>query len=180
MHKELKVEYAKYHLEGGEASFEEWFNCLLETAEDFDFDDFVNEDIIEMNNHFDRLCEEIEIKVKGNKQKDPNARIDATSLKNKYKRYVKDCKSKNKEPLTYGEWIEKNNRANDLKKELARSGIKIVGATATAVGTSVALSAARKINKETPNERRKSDNFSYQHRGKKGSTTVSIQRNYEN
>lgn len=97
-------------------------------------------DYIFMEGYYDALCEDIEIKISGNKNKVKKTK----EVIEKYNQYKEKRKKQGKEALDIDDWIEQQKKAKDLKHDMAKAGIKIVGAAGTVAAAGAVASAFKK------------------------------------
>jgi len=184
MNKELKKAYLKYYLKDTEnaLSFNEWFDYLLEKADELDEYNFLNEDFIEAEKYYDALCEDINISYsntdKNKKEDKREKKLDADKIEQKYKDYCNKMKTKGKKPLPYSEWKDRQNLARDLKLTMATAGIAVTGVAATKIGGAISSKAAKKIYNDKHEVKSKSIEFSTH--GKRKKTTFTAKTEYYN
>ena len=123
---------------------------LFESEEDLDiYDDIENE--LDFDNeyedaflegYYDALCEDIEIRIKSKEK----AKIKNTKAAvSKYHKIVEKAKLKGQDPPSFEEWAEKQQEASEMKSEMKKIGVKVVGAVATPVAAAAGAVAAKKI-----------------------------------
>jgi len=138
--------YISYRENGGSiSSFSEWLNEVENTAYQLDEEDAVielDEDIIALGGYYDALCEDIEIRIKSKEK----AKIKNTKAAvAKYHKVKEKAKLQGKEPPSFEEWAAKQQEAAELKSEMKKIGVKMVGAVSVPVAAAAGAVAAKKI-----------------------------------
>lgn len=137
---ELLEKYLEYRIDNGEIkNFNEWLNAIenrmLYEEELKEFNEN-NEDLIEMENYYNNLCESVKVLINTNDKEEIEESEEAMT---KYRKYKEKRIASGKNYVSFREWLKTQQRAKDLAYDFAKTGIKVAGVYGAAKVTSKLL-----------------------------------------